>query len=204
MKLLHIKVSHSGPNSFSRQVSQYLMDKVKREFPEVEETIMDLSLTPIPHLSALTISAFFTRPDERTPEQNEAIHLSDHLVDQLLETDMLIVSSPMWNLGLPSVLKAWFDHVTRAGRTFAFTPQGTKVGLVKDKRVIAVLASGSMFTEGDFMDDDQFSPYFKKGMSYIGIENVQIIRVEGTAIPDKAELALPKAYKIIDQLVFNQ
>ncbi|UNA34575.1 NAD(P)H-dependent oxidoreductase [Klebsiella pneumoniae subsp. pneumoniae] len=60
------------------------------------------------------------------------------MVDQLLDCDTLVISSPMWNLGLPSVLKAWFDHITRAGRTFAFTPEGKKIGLVSGKRCIAL------------------------------------------------------------------
>lgn len=151
-------------------------------------------------MSALTISAFFVKPDERSEEQKEAIHLSDTLVDLLFASDIVVVSTPMWNLGLPSVLKAWFDHITRAGRTFAFTKEGHKVGLVKDKKVIAVVSSGSMFSEGPFINDDQFSPYFRTAMAYIGVEDVEIIRVEGTAMPLNAPHAISNAYKNIDQL----
>lgn len=199
MKLLHIKVSHS-PNSSSRNVSNYLVDKIKSSNPGLTETVLDLSENPIPHLSAMTIQTFFTREEDRTDEQRLSVALSDKLVDILFDSDIVVISSPMWNLGLPSVLKAWFDHVTRAGRTFAFTKDGHKVGLVKNKKVFAVVSSGSMFSEGAFMADDQFSPYIKTALAYIGIDDVQIIRVEGTAMPGKLENSIPAAYNEVNQV----
>lgn len=202
MKLLHIKVSQNLEGSASRKASHHLVEKLKTKYPELEETILDLSVNPLPHLNSLTISAFFTSHDARSNEQIEAVRLSDKMVDMLFDHDVIIVSSPMWNLGLPSVLKAWFDHVTRAGRTFAFTGIGTKVGLIKNKKVYGIVASGSLFSEGPFINDDQFSPYFKVALNYIGIDDVEIVRVEGTHDPRTSATALSTALKNIDQLKF--
>jgi len=136
----------------------------------------------------------------RDEAQRDAIRTSEQLVDQLFACDTLVISSPMWNLGLPSVLKAWFDHITRAGRTFAFTPEGTKVGLVSGKKVYCVMASGSVFAHGPFMQDDQFTPYVRAALAYIGISDVQFIRVDGTHDPLSRARALPEALETIERL----
>lgn len=201
MKLLHIQVSPSQENSSSRKASKYLAERIKHFKPEIKETVLDLDSNPLPHLSGKTISAFFTPIDNQTQDQRDAILLSDKMVDQLFDTDTIIISTPMWNMGIPSVLKAWFDHVTRAGRTFAFTKEGTKLGLVKGKKVYIVISSGGLFTEGPFMADDQCLPYLKTGLAYIGIDDIELIRVEGTAMPGIAATALSKALSKIDQIV---
>lgn len=201
MKLLHIQVSPSLENSSSRKASKYLVEKIKLNKPQTVETILDLDSNPLPHLSGLTISAFFTPKENRSVEQHNAIRLSDDMVDQLFDTDTIVISTPMWNMGIPSVLKAWFDHVTRAGRTFAFTKEGTKVGLVNGKKVYIIISSGGLFSEGVFMADDQCLPYLKTGLSYIGIDDVEVIRVEGTAMPATSATAISKALIHIDQIV---
>ena len=200
MKLLHIKVSPNLQGSSSRKVSQHLLEKLQSSYPELRELVLDLSVKPLPHLDALTTGAFLTKPEDRTAEQNQAIQLSEQLVDMLLETDILLLSSPMWNLGLPSVLKAWFDHITRAGRTFAFAKEGTKVGLVSNKKVYVVVSSGSCFSQGPFANDDQFTPYIKVALAYIGIEDVTFIRVDGTHFPLTKDTALAKALSAVDVL----
>ncbi|GLR08981.1 FMN-dependent NADH-azoreductase [Mixta theicola] len=203
MKLLHIKVSPNITGSSSRAVSNILAEKLKNHYSGLVETVLDLSETPLPHLDAFTIGSFFTMPENRTSEQCAAIERSEEMVNLLLENDLIIISSPMWNLGLPSVLKAWFDHITRAGRTFGFTDEGTKFGLVTGKKVYVVVASGSMFTNGPFMNDDQFSPYIKTALAYVGITDVQFIRIDGTHDPRSRETALPDAIKFVNQLVIN-
>jgi FMN-dependent NADH-azoreductase len=200
MKLLHIKVSPDLVGSASRTASAHLVEKLRTHHVDFEETVLDLGQQPLPHLDTLTIGAFFTRPDLRNEAQLAAIQKSETLVHQLYACDTLVISSPMWNLGLPSVLKAWFDHVTRAGCTFAFTPEGTKVGLVKGKKVYCVVASGSVFAHGPFVQDDQFTPYIRVALEYIGITNVRFIRVDGTHDPVSRSTALPHALQTIDRL----
>lgn len=200
MKLLHIKVSPDLAGSASRAASARLVEKLRARHIDLEETVLDLAQQPLPHLDAFTIGAFFTPPALRNEAQLAAIRNSEQLVDQLLACDTLVISSPMWNLGLPSVLKAWFDHITRAGRTFAFTPEGAKVGLVSGKKVYCVVASGSVFAQGPFVQDDQFTPYIRVALEYIGITNVQFIRVDGTQDPVSRATALPHALQTIDHL----
>jgi Acyl carrier protein phosphodiesterase len=200
MKLLHIQVSPDLAGSALRIASARLVEKLRAQHGDLEETIVDLAQHPLPHLDAFTIGAFFTRPEERNDEQRAAIATSEKLVDQLFACDTLVISSPMWNLGLPSVLKAWFDHITRAGRTFAFTAEGTKVGLVNGKKVYSVVASGSVFAHGPFVQDDQFTPYIRVALEYIGITDVNFIRVDGTHDPISRDTALPHALQAIDRL----
>ena len=200
MKLLHIQVSPDLAGSASRIASARLVEKLRAQHGDLEETIVDLAQHPLPHLDAFTIGAFFTRPEVRSDEQRAAIATSEKLVDQLFACDTLVISSPMWNLGLPSVLKAWFDHITRAGRTFAFTAEGTKVGLVHGKKVYSVVASGSVFAHGPFVQDDQFTPYIRVALEYIGITDVNFVRVDGTHDPISRDTALPHALQAIDRL----
>lgn len=200
MKLLHIQVSPDLAGSASRSASARLVEKLRAQHHALEETVLDLAQHPLPHLDAFTIGAFFTRPEDRNDAQRAAIQTSEKMVDQLFACDTLVISSPMWNLGLPSVLKAWFDHITRAGRTFAFTPEGTKVGLVSGKKVYSVVASGSVFAHGPFVQDDQFTPYIRVALEYIGITDVEFIRVDGTHDPVSRDTALPQALQAIDRL----
>lgn len=203
MKLLHIKVSPDITGSSSRAVSNRLAEKLKNHYTGLVETILDLSETPLPHLDALTIGSFFTMAENRTSEQCAAIERSEQMVNLLLENDLIIISSPMWNLGLPSVLKAWFDHITRSGRTFGFTDSGTKFGMVTGKKVYVVVASGSMFTNAPCMNDNLFSPYIKTALSYVGITDVQFIHINGTHDPRSRGTALSDAIKFVNQLVIN-
>jgi FMN-dependent NADH-azoreductase len=200
MKLLHIQVSPDLAGSASRLASARLVEKLRAQHADLAETVLDLAQHPLPHLDAFTIGAFFTRPEDRNDAQRTAIQTSEKMVDQLFACDTLVISSPMWNLGLPSVLKAWFDHITRAGRTFAFTPEGTKVGLVNGKKVYSVVASGSVFAHGPFVQDDQFTPYIRVALEYIGITDVEFIRVDGTHDPVSRDTALPQALQAIDRL----
>ncbi|RRW62465.1 FMN-dependent NADH-azoreductase [Pantoea dispersa] len=158
MNVLHIKVSPDLAGSASRIASARLIEKLRSRHHDLHETVLDLAQQPLPHLDAFTIRAFFTPPEARDEAQCNAIRTSERLVDQLFACDTLVISSPMWNLGLPSVLKAWFDHITRAGRTFAFTPEGTKVGLVSGKKVYCVMASGSVLWGGNHFDTDRACP----------------------------------------------
>jgi FMN-dependent NADH-azoreductase len=201
MKLLHIKVSPNSTGSASRAVASHLLAKLQQRHPALSETVLDLALQPLPHLDALTVDAFLTKAEERSAAQRQAITLSEQLVDQLLAHDTLLISSPMWNLGLPSVLKAWFDHITRAGRTFAFTAEGEKVGLVSNKKVLVVMANGTPLIGRPTEADDQFTPYITTALRYIGITDVRFIRVDGTHHPQTKAAAIPDAIAAVDLIV---
>jgi FMN-dependent NADH-azoreductase len=99
----------------------------------------------------------------------------------LMILDILVIASPMWNFGTPSSLKAWIDHIVRAGKTFNYAGAGVK-GLAKGKKAILVLASGGVFSEGDWKPWDTVEPY-RQILRFIGIDDVQTARAEGMNIP---------------------
>jgi FMN-dependent NADH-azoreductase len=199
MNVLHIQVSPNAQGSASRNVSNYLVNKFKEKNPATTIISRDLDQNPLPHLSGITVGASYTAAESRTPEQKEAIKLSDSLVKELLDSQVIVISSPMWNFGMPSVLKAWVDHIVRAGVTFSFGPDGLK-GLVAGKKAYLVLSSGSVFSEGPFASYDQFVPSVKTALGFIGITDVEVVRVEGTNDPAKAAVAISAAKSKADAL----
>lgn len=198
-KVLAIEVSPNGDLSASRQVSRYLLKKIKSQHTGSKAQLRDLSLAPPPHVDSLMVGAYFTPPDQRSEAQKKAVLFSDELVDELEAADVLVVSTPMWNFSLPSSLKAWVDHVIRAGRTFSFGASGP-VGLLRGKKVFVVVSSGSVFSEGAYQAYDQLIPTLKSALGFIGLSDIEVIRVEGTNDPVARERALAKAYSTVDQL----
>jgi FMN-dependent NADH-azoreductase len=116
-----------------------------------------------------------------------------------LESDLLVMATPTWNFGIPSALKAWIDLVVRPGRTFRYSDGGV-LGLAKDKKAVLVLASGGVFTEGPWRPWDFVEPYLRQILSFIGIVDVQTVRVEGMNIPLLAANAVLKATKAVEEL----
>ena len=151
----------------------------------------------------MAISAFFTPAETHSPEQKAAIKLSDEKVEELLASDIVVISTPMWNFGVPSVLKAWFDHISRAGKTFKYTSEGLK-GLLGGKKVFVVVSSGSVFSEGLYASMDQLSPWIRTTFNFLGVSDLEIIRVEGTNTSEAAATAIARAKARIDQLDLNQ
>lgn len=196
MKLLHIQSSPNLETSLSREVSNYLVAKLNS--PSVKH--LDLYKNPLPHVSWTTVGSFFTPEDARNDEQRESIKLSDEKVNEFLGSDVVVISTPMWNFGVPSALKAWFDHISRAGKTFSYTPEGLK-GLAGGRKVYLVISSGSIFSEGPYAAMDQLTPWFKTALGFIGITDVEVIRVEGTNSPEAAAKAVAKAKAQVDQLI---
>jgi FMN-dependent NADH-azoreductase len=197
-KILVIESSPNGAYSVSRKVSETLINKLKLvNQNNLEIKVRDLNESPVPHLSGQAIQAFFTPPENRTPDLNQAAELSDLLTDELLWADEIILSVPMWNFGVPSVVKAWIDHVSRAGKTFSFGPSGL-VGLASGRKVYLIVASGSVFSEGPYALYDQLAPYLKTFFGFIGINDVHLIRAEGLNDSAHRELAIEKANAQID------
>ncbi len=200
-KLLIIESSPNGDNSISRKVSEGLVAKIKAvSSNQVEIRTRDLIVSPVPHLSGLSIQAFYTPLENRTPELNKAAELSDILTDELLWADEIVLSVPMWNFGVPSVVKAWIDHVSRAGKTFSFGDKGL-VGLASGRKVHLVVASGSVFSEGPFAAYDQLVPYIKTFFAFIGITEVNVVRAEGVNDPANKENAISKALGQVDSFL---
>jgi FMN-dependent NADH-azoreductase len=184
--ILLVQSSPRLEQSTSRKVAENFINIAKSKYPELSVTVRDLTKTPVPHVDNDLINSYFTAPADRSKEANEIIKFSDTLTDELLAADAIVLALPMWNFGVPSVVKAWIDHVSRAGRTFTFTDQGP-LGLAKGKKVYVVVTSGSVFSKGPFQKFDMLEPYLRTFFGFIGIEDLTIIRAEG--IRDAADEA---------------
>jgi FMN-dependent NADH-azoreductase len=194
-KVLLIETSPRGSESLSRKAGRLLLEQLRKK-AAIEVIERDLSKEPLPHVDALAISAFFTPPPQLTSEQKTALKLSDRLVEEVLTADILIISTPMWNFGVPSSLKAWIDHIVRAGKTFQFGPNGLE-GLLKGKKVYVIVSSGSVYTSGAFQAYDVLTPYFKTVFGFMGVLDVELVRVEGTNSPEAAIIAFENAKSAI-------
>ena len=120
--------------------------------------------------------AFFAKPEERTPEQRAVIAYSDALIDELRRADVLVLGLPMYNFGVPSQLKAWFDHIARAGETFKYTEKGP-VGLLTGKKAYVFATRGGLYG-----DDHSQSEFVRQFLGFLGITDVEFVYAEGLAI----------------------
>lgn len=200
-KILRIITSTNGDTSFSNQLSNAVIEKLAAADPEIEVQTLDLTKTPLPYLTNSHISAVFTPAEAHTPEQTAALKYSDEAINTLLESDIIVIGVPLYNFGIPAVLKGWIDQVARAGKTFSYGADGPK-GLVTDKKVYLSIASGAVFSEGPYKSYDFSESYLRTVLGFLGMTDVTTFRVEGTAIPDFAENALPKALSSVEEFAF--
>jgi FMN-dependent NADH-azoreductase len=159
--------------------------------------VRDLARQPVPHLTAERFAAFGTPASERTLEQQRYVAESDALIDELRRAEVLVLGLPMYNFGVPSTLKAYFDHVARANVTFRYTAEGP-VGLLTGKRAYVFATRGGQHagTPGDLQ-----TAYVRQFLGFIGIRDVEFIYAEGLALgPEQRERALAAAAERIGQL----
>lgn len=148
----------------------------------------------IPHLTAEHMKAWMTAPGERSARERELAAESDPLLDETEAANVIVIGVPMYNFGIPSTLKAWLDHITRAGRTFRYTANGPE-GLLKNKKVFVVAARGGIYTgESPFKAYDFQEPYLRAILGFNGLDDVTFIHVEGQKVsPEAAEAGVARA-----------
>ncbi|SHL29566.1 FMN-dependent NADH-azoreductase [Flavobacterium chilense] len=200
-KILNIVTSVKGDASFSNKLSNAVLEKLAKEYPQSEVQTFDLSKTPLPYLDELQLNAFYTPAETHSENQLESIKLSDDAIQDLLEADIIVIGVPIYNFGIPALLKGWIDQVARAGKTFSYDENGPK-GLISGKKVYLSVASGAVFSEGPYKSYDFAEPYLRVVLGFLGITDVTTFRVEGTAIPDFADSALPNALAAVEEFAF--
>ena len=183
--LLHIDSSARSGGSISRQLTASFAQQWQAKNPGGKVVHRDLAANALPHLSESLLGAYFTPADARSAEQAEVIKQSDALVDELLAADTIVIGVPMYNFAPPSTLKAWIDHVFRAGRTFSYTETGP-VGLVKGKKAVIILSRGGKYSEGPMEALDFQGKYLKSALGFIGITDVELVVVEGVSMGEEA------------------
>jgi FMN-dependent NADH-azoreductase len=179
--ILLIESSPRGSDSYSTQAARSVVNEILKRNPGANLVVRDLAGNPPPHVGQAFITAMYTPTEHRTPAHNKALALSDALIDELLAADTVVFAGPMHNFGVSSRLKAWIDHISRAGRTFSYGAHGPQ-GLLQGKSAILVIASGGVYSTGPMTKFDFTEPYLRAVLGFLGIADVQAVRVEGTAV----------------------
>ena len=195
--ILQLNNSLFSDDGQSSRLADDLVARLRAGDPEARVIRHDLAHESVPHLDQATFSAGLTAADERTADQARAAALADTLVGELLAADTLVIGVPVYNFLIPSTLKAWFDHVARAGTTFRYTENGPE-GLIRGTRAYVFLTSGGQYagTELDFP-----AQYVRHMLGFLGIEDVNVTRAEGLAMGEETSHdALGAAYERIEQL----
>lgn len=169
LNVLHINASSRYDGSLTRAVSTQLTHLLTSHY-EVILQQRDV-VSGLPFLDESWINANFTDPAERSAAQKSVLSLSDTLIDEVKTADVIVMAVPIYNFGIPAALKAWIDLVARARETFQYTEEGP-VGLLKDKKVYLVMASGGVPLESEV---DFASHYLKFFMQFIGITDVTLV-----------------------------
>jgi FMN-dependent NADH-azoreductase len=157
----------------------------------------DLATDPVPHLTAERFRAFLSKPETRTALEAAVLAQSDALIAELRRADEIVIGLPMYNFGIPSTLKAYFDHVARAGQTFKYTDKGS-IGLLTGKKAYVFAARGGFYAG---TPSDTQTQYVRDFLAFIGITDVQFVFAEGLAISNESRAAsLAKARNKIEEL----
>jgi FMN-dependent NADH-azoreductase len=197
MKVLHIDAGITGPASVSRQLSSAVVEGLRSADPGTEVVRRDLDADPIPHLDSSSVGSL--RPVEGALAGEAA--RSQAILQEFLDADVVVLGAPMYNLGIPSQLKAWFDRILVAGRTFRYTPDGVE-GLAGGKRVIIASARGGLYAPGTPQAAADFhEPYLRALFGFVGIVDVTVLRAEGVNIsPEHRQAAVSAALAAAPQL----
>ncbi|GFE65214.1 FMN-dependent NADH-azoreductase [Litoreibacter roseus] len=165
MTILHIDASARSDGSVSRKLTASIVDQLGGEV--IRRDLAD----GLPFVDEAWVGATFTPTDQRTQDQKHALALSDKLVAELQAADTLVIGAPIYNFGVPAVLKAWIDMIARLGVTFKYTSDGP-VGLLEGKRAVIVIASGGTAAWSDI---DFATPHLRQIMTFVGINDVEFV-----------------------------
>jgi len=190
-KILHIISSPRGAASHSIKLGKAIIEKIETKYPGSTVTETDLGQLDFPHLDISHIISFFTPPENHTPENKAAIKYSDEAIKAIFDADIIVIGAPLYNFTIHSSLKAWIDHIVRRGITFKYGENGPQ-GLISDKKVYVAMSSGGVYSEGPMQPFDYVTPYLKTILAFIGLKDLTVFRIEGTAIPGNEPAAVEK------------
>ena len=196
--LLQINASINDDNGQSSHLAKQFVAAFRTRNPDARIVVRNVAASdPVPHLNAERFGAFITKQEQRSAEQHAVVAYSDALIDELTQADVIVLGLPMYNFGVPSQLKAYFDHIARAGVTFTYSDKGP-VGLLTGKRVYVFAARGGLYA-GTPLDTQ--TSYVRDFLRFLGMADVEFIYAEGLAIsPQSKEAGLAKAMAEIARL----
>ena len=190
--ILHLTSSPRQEASISIKLGQAIVSQLQQQYPGSTVKEVNLIQENFPHLDAPHLQSFFTPKESLTAADQEAIRYSNQAIGQLMEADFIVIGAPLYNFSIHSALKAWIDHIARAGITFRYSEQGPE-GLVKGKKVYIAMASGAVYSEGTYQPYDFVVPYLKAVLGFLGMTDMTVYRAEGMSIPGIQEHALENA-----------
>ncbi|MCJ8211953.1 FMN-dependent NADH-azoreductase [Mucilaginibacter sp. RS28] len=195
-RILHLISSIQGDQSYSIKLGRAVVEKVIEKYPGSTVDEVNLNELDIPHLNPKILQAMFTPGEQLTEEDKASLRYSDEAVKQLLDSDIIVIGAPLYNFTIHTTLKAWMDHITRAGITFNYSENGP-VGLLKDKKAYVAMSSGGIYSDGPAKGYDFVVPYLKLFFGFIGVTDFTVFRAEGVKIPGVKEHALEKGIESI-------
>ena len=200
--ILIIDSAATGEASVSRRLTGELEAMLRGRGP-VRIVRRDVGADPVPHLTAETTPAIRGAEPE-TDSAREALALSDALIAELKAADLIVIGAPMYNFGMPSTLKAWFDHVLRAGITFRYSEAGPE-GLVKGKKAIVIESRAGLYSEGPAAAMDSQEPHLRTLLGFMGLDDVAFVRAERLAFgPEAAAASIAEAVETLRTLASEQ
>ncbi|HYG48616.1 MAG TPA: FMN-dependent NADH-azoreductase [Allosphingosinicella sp.] len=200
--VLIVDSAATGEASVSRRLTGELESILRRRGP-VRIVHRDVGTHPVPHLTAATTPAI-RGAEAGTGEARDAVALSDELIAELQAADIVVIGAPMYNFGMPSTLKAWFDHVLRAGITFRYSEAGPE-GLLKGKKAIVVESRAGLYSEGPSAVMDSQEPHLRTLLGFMGLDDMTFVRVEKLAFgPDAAAASIAGAVEELRALAAGE
>lgn len=195
-RILHLISSIQGSESYSIKLGKAIVEKAIEKYPGSTIEEVNLNDLEIPHLNPTLLQSMFTPGDQLTAEAKVSLRYSNDAVKQLMASDIIVIGAPLINFSIPSTLKSWIDHITRAGITFSYGENGP-IGMVNGKKVYVAMSSGGIYSEGPGKSNDFVAPYLKAFLGFLGMTDLTVIRAEGVKVPGLKEHALKKGIESI-------
>lgn len=192
--ILQINSAARSQGAQSTLLADELTAKLQQSNPGAKVVVRDLLADALPHLDESVLGAFFTPADQRSAEQNAIVAKSDELIAELRAADIVVIGAPLYNFGVSSQLKSYFDWIARAGVTFRYTENGP-VGLIEGKKVYVVSARGGKYAG---TPNDSQTPFLRSFLGFLGMTDVTFIFAEGLNLgPDAQSAGLASAREAI-------
>lgn len=197
--LLHIDSSGKGSLSVTQPLTAHFAEKWREANPSGRIIHRHLGESNLHFVNAELVAAFYTPSDKLTGEQRKLLEQSDLLISELIAADVYVFGVPMYNFAVPAVFKAYIDLVVRAGKTFSYAG-GRPKGLLDNKRLILITASGGDYTSETMKSLDFVEPYVRAIMNFIGVTDITFIKAHGSN-PEVIAATSDAAKRSIDQLL---
>jgi len=206
--LLHISASPRGERSYSLRTATAFTDAYAKAHPDDTIRVLDLATATLPAFDAMAVSGKYRilHNESHTKEEATAWAAVESVVEDFKSADKLVVSSPMWNFGIPYRLKHYFDLVVQPGYTFSFSPETGYTGLMTDRPALLVLSRGGEYAAGTESEGyNQQTPYLKLILGFMGFRSIETIVIEPTLMagPDAARQKLDEAMALAGSLAMT-